>query len=92
MVELVVGEQPGRGDVAALYGGLKDALASGDGVRLDVSATVSLPPALAQPLGAAGRSASASGLPFVRVSPRAELGDAVQGLGLFGDLMTLSME
>jgi hypothetical protein len=92
LVELVVGEQPGRGEVVALYGGLKDALASGEGVRLDVSATASPPPALAQLLVAAGREAAAAGRPFVLVSPRPEFVDAFQGLGLFGDLMTLSME
>ena len=92
LVELVVVEQPGRGDVVALHGGLKEALAAGEGVRLDVSATGSLPPALAQLLVAAGRSAAATGQPFVLVSPRPELVDAFQGLGLFGDLMTLSME
>jgi anti-anti-sigma regulatory factor len=92
VVELVVAEQPGRGDVVSLHGGLKEALALGAGVRLDVSATASLPPALAQLLVAAGRSAAATGQPFVLVSPRPELVDAFQGLGLFGDLMTLSME
>ena len=57
-----------------------------------MSLTQDLPPSLAQLMVAAGRSAGAAGLPFVLAGPRPELIDAFQELGLFGDLMTLSME
>ncbi len=92
MVDIVVGEEPGRGDVEFICDRLKEALAAGEAIRLDVGATRSLPPPLAQLVVVAGRSAQAAGLSFVLVSPRPELVDGFQALGLFGELMALSME
>jgi anti-anti-sigma regulatory factor len=92
VVAVSVGTSVGRSEVSALCGQLREALCGGEGVRLDVSATASLSPALAQLIVAAGRAAQGAGVPFVLVSPRAELVDGFQELGLFGELMTLSME
>ena len=92
VVELNVGSSVGRSEVAALCGQLKEALSAGEGVRLDVSETASLSPALAQLIVAAGRAAQGAGLAFVLSSPRPDLVDGFQELGLFGELMTLSME
>jgi hypothetical protein len=91
-LDLTLSSDPGRDEVLDLCGKLRDALASGEPVRLDVSATVELSPALAQLVVAAGRSASGSDIPFTLVSPTPQLVDGFQTYGLFADLMTISME
>ncbi len=91
-MDLSLSPDPGRDEVFDLCGKLREAVSSGEAIRLDAGATLTLSPALAQLIVAAGRSANAADVGFTLVSPTPQLVDAFQTFGLFADLMTISME
>jgi hypothetical protein len=92
-LDLSLSPDPGRDEVFDLCGKMREAVLSGDAIRLDAGATQTLSPALAQLIVAAGRSANAAAdSGFTLVSPTPQLVDAFQTFGLFADLMTISME
>lgn len=91
-MDLTLSPDPSRDDVFELGSKLRDAVTTGEPIRLDAGATLELSPALAQLVVAAGRSAAAANIPFTLVSPTPQMVDAFQSYGLFADLMTISME
>lgn len=92
-MELVLPAQVNREVVLAFANQAKEAFQGGtEAVRLDASAAASVHPAMLQLILAMGRSAREAGRSFTLVAPSGELIDNFQSLGLFADLMTISME
>ncbi|MCP8937821.1 STAS domain-containing protein [Alsobacter sp. SYSU M60028] len=90
-MDIRLGPEPGRDEIFDVCRRAKEALPSGQPLRLVTEDVQRVSPALAQLIIGISRAAGPDA-PFTLVSPSAPLVDAFQAYGLFADFMTIPME